>query len=296
MKESMPSLSAIHPLEFMKKEWMLSRKFIHSGGLIVEHDIQPPNEIETPPATHHIICLLLSNYSPRQVTRFDGREYDGMLHKGDFWLLPAGMPAQWYWEGMDECLLLMIDPVLLHQIATETNCINPAKIELSTILLSRDPQLESIALSFKKEMTQDNIGGRLYIESLANILVVHLLRNYCTFNPVFREYEDGLPKDKLKQAIDYINAHLDDEIKLADISELVGMSQYYFCRLFKQSMGVAPYQYVIQQRLEKARDLLRQKKIAIADIALQCGFANQSHFTKHFRKLTGTTPKAYRGL
>ena len=101
---------------------------------------------------------------------------------------------------------------------------------------------------------------------------------------------------RLSQAIDYINDHLDDEIKLANLAAVVGISQYYFCQLFKQSMGVAPYQYVIQQRVERAKDLLRQKKVAIADIALECGFANQSHFTKHFRKVTGTTPKAYRGI
>lgn len=296
MKESMLSLSPIHPLEFLKDLWMLSRKTIHSNGLIVEHDIQPPNEVETPPSTHHIICLVLNNYSPRQVSRFGGGEYDGELHKGDFWLLPAGMPAQWYWEGTDECLLLMIEPVFLRQIAAETNCINPDKIELSSILLSRDPQLKSIALSFKNEMTQDNIAGRLYIESLANILGIHILRTYCTFNSVIREYEGGLPKYKLKQSIDYINAHLDDEIKLADIAKILGMSQYYFCRLFKQSMGVAPYQYVMEKRVERAKDLLRHKNVAIADIALQCGFANQSHFTKNFRKLTGTTPKAFRGI
>ncbi|WP_258001471.1 helix-turn-helix domain-containing protein, partial [Fischerella thermalis] len=64
----------------------------------------------------------------------------------------------------------------------------------------------------------------------------------------------------------------------------------------KQSMGIAPYQYVIQQRVEKSKQLLKQGKVTITDIALQCGFANQSHFTKHFRQITGVTPKAYQQL
>ncbi|MGB0561454.1 MAG: helix-turn-helix domain-containing protein [Spirulinaceae cyanobacterium] len=93
----------------------------------------------------------------------------------------------------------------------------------------------------------------------------------------------------------YIQAHLAEEIHLADIAQLIGMSQYYFCRLFRQSVGVSPYKYVIQQRVERARTFLQQfQEMKIADIALDCGFANQSHLCKHFRKLLGTTPKRYR--
>jgi AraC family transcriptional regulator len=98
----------------------------------------------------------------------------------------------------------------------------------------------------------------------------------------------------LKQLLDYIHANLAQDIKLTNLAQIVGMSQYYFCQLFKQSMGIAPYQYVIQLRVERAKQLLKCREMAISDVALACGFANQSHFTKHFRKLTGITPKAYR--
>ncbi len=75
----------------------------------------------------------------------------------------------------------------------------------------------------------------------------------------------------------------------------LGMSQYYFCRLFRQSMGLPPYRYVIQQRIERAKQLLRsERQRAIADIALDCGFSSQSHLARHFRQMTGVTPKAYR--
>jgi AraC family transcriptional regulator len=129
---------------------------------------------------------------------------------------------------------------------------------------------------------------------LATALGIHLIKQYSTSTQTIREYEEGLPKYRLRQAIDYINDNVDQDIKLANIAEVVGMSQYYFCHLFKQSMGIAPYQYVIQQRVERAKQLLQQTEVTISDIALECGFANQSHFTKHFRKFTGITPKAYR--
>jgi AraC family transcriptional regulator len=72
------------------------------------------------------------------------------------------------------------------------------------------------------------------------------------------------------------------------------MSKYYFIELFKQSMGMTPHQYVIQQRIKRAQDLLSDRTLAISEISLACGFANQSHFTRLFRTLTGMTPKAYR--
>jgi AraC family transcriptional regulator len=294
MENYQPSQSAVHPFEITKDEWILSRKFIHSGKIVIEHDIQPPDEFESPPLNHHILVFNLNNYSPRQVHQFAGKEYDGQLRKGDFFLLPAGIPAFFHWESTDEALVLMISPDFLHQIAIETDYINPDKIELSPVILSNDPQLESIALSLKSEMIQDGIGGLLYIESLTNILGIHLLRNYCCFKSSAQEYKDGLSKYKLKEILEYINAHIDEEISLIALAKLAEISQYYFCQLFKQSMGISPYQYVIQQRVERAKLLLKFGDVAICDVALASGFANQSHLTKHFRKLTGVTPKVYR--
>ncbi|WP_338421185.1 AraC family transcriptional regulator [Nostoc parmelioides] len=98
---------------------------------------------------------------------------------------------------------------------------------------------------------------------------------------------------RLQQVLSYIHSHLDQPIQLAELAEIYGLSPYYFCRLFKQLMGVAPYQYVLQQRMEKAKQLLQQGQYAIADIALMVGCADQSHLTKHFKKYTGVTPKYF---
>lgn len=104
---------------------------------------------------------------------------------------------------------------------------------------------------------------------------------------------DGLPKYPLNKAIDYIHAHLEQEIKLLQLANSVGMSQYYFCRLFKQSMGVSPHQYVLRQRVERAKQLLRRQQFSIVDVALQCGFASQSHLNRHFKRIVGVTPLTF---
>lgn len=104
----------------------------------------------------------------------------------------------------------------------------------------------------------------------------------------------GLPMYKLQCVINYINQHLHHEIQLADLAEVAKMSQFYFCHLFKQSTGISPYQYLTRQRVERAKQLLQHGEMAIAEIALECGFSNQSHFTKRFQQLTGITPRVYR--
>ncbi len=159
----------------------------------------------------------------------------------------------------------------------------------------RDPQLEQVLQLLRAELHEgDSWVGQLYVESLANVLAVNLLREYSTANPRVAVYEGGLGDRKIMQISDYIHAHLDQSIKLADLAEVAGISQFHFSRLFKQSMGITPYQYLIQQRVEQARQLLPLTKRAIAEIALQCGFNSQSHFTKHFKDATGMTPNNYR--
>ena len=107
-------------------------------------------------------------------------------------------------------------------------------------------------------------------------------------------YCGGLSQHKLRWAIEYINENLEKDLKLSEIAAIVGMSQYHFVRMFKQSTGLPPHRYLVERRLEKAKRLLTETDLPIAEIAHCVGFANQSSFTKVFRKHTLITPKAYR--
>ena len=104
----------------------------------------------------------------------------------------------------------------------------------------------------------------------------------------------GLTHSQLQQILNYIHTHLDRELSLAEVAEIINISPTYFASLFKQAMGVSPHQYVIQQRVERAKMMLSKTDLAIADIALQVGFSSQSHLTQQFKRLTGMTPKQVR--
>ncbi len=160
--------------------------------------------------------------------------------------------------------------------------------------MNQDSQVRAIGQLFRQELLNDSLGGLLYLESLTNLLGIHLLRHYCASKTQSNGYIHGFSNSQLQQAIAYIEAHLEEDISVVEIATHLNMGQYQFSRWFKQSMGVPPYQYVIQQRVERAKRLLKKQKLSLADIALECGFNSQSHLIRHFKKQVGITPKQYR--
>lgn len=117
------------------------------------------------------------------------------------------------------------------------------------------------------------------------------MQHYATQKPKFQEYSHGLSRHRLRQVIDYINAHLEKDLSLNELAGLVQMSPHYFSQLFKQSTGITPHQYVIRRRVERARELLVKGEMAIVEIACQVGFSSQSHLNFHIKRVLGVTPR-----
>ncbi|MEM0980886.1 MAG: AraC family transcriptional regulator [Cyanobacteria bacterium P01_H01_bin.58] len=240
---------------------------------------------------------LFMSLAPRPVYYLqtqDGKTHTGLHQKGDILITPANSPLFTRWEGEEDCLQIQLTAEFLQMVAQETLTKASDRLTLVPTFQARNAQLEAIATLILAEFQQNPSGNRLYVDSLANILAMNLLRHYAVTPPQLPTYEGGLPQRQLMQVLDYVDAHLDQEIKLTDLAQLLDMSQFHFSRLFKQSLGLSPYQYLLQQRVERAKQLLKQTDHAIVDIAFECGFNSHSHLSKQFRQLTGMTPKAYR--
>ncbi|MBD3882421.1 helix-turn-helix transcriptional regulator [Phormidium tenue FACHB-886] len=264
-------------------ENILVEQFQHSSG-----------EGKTHYTDEHAICLSLASRPVRFLQIKGGKTHFSPYGKGDIAITPAKMPFYARWDGDDHYLQIRIASRFIQQVAQEALSLDADRLELIPEFRTRDPQIESIGMMLLTELKQENLGGKLYIASLTNVLAVHLLRQYAAAKPNLCVYEGGLPQIQLAQVLEYINEHLDQDIKLADLAQLLGMSQFHFSHLFKQSIGIAPYQYLLQQRIERAKHLLKQTDRSIMDIAFLCGFNSHSHLSKQFRQLTGVTPRAYR--
>lgn len=263
-------------------------------NILVEQFQHPAGEGRLHYRNEYVICLSLTPRPVRLLQIQDGKTYSGLYSKGDLSITPAGAPFFAQWDSDDRLLQIRIPSHFIQQVATESLAINPDRLELVPEFRTRNPQIEAIAMMLLSEMKQENLGTRLYIESLVNVLSIHLIRQYAATKPHLPMYEGGLPQHQLLQILDYINDHLDRDIKLADLADLLGISQFHFSYLFQQSLGTSPYQYLLQQRIERAKQLLKQTDRSIIEIALMCGFNSHSHLSKQFRQFAGMTPKAYR--
>lgn len=214
---------------------------------------------------------------------------------GEVYLFPANIRHTIYCDRQTEFIDLHLDPAMLSRAAYELFAVD--RVEFVSCFATRDPLIQQIALALKAELefTSSSLAEirceHLYAESMANALAIHLLRRYAGTTIIERPTE-GLPQYKLRQVLDYIHDHLEQDLSVEAIATLLQMSPYYFSRLFKQSTGLSPHQYIIQGRVERAKQLLHQG-MAIADIAYSVGFSSQSHLNRHFKRLAGVTPKAF---
>ena len=263
-------------------------------NILVEQFQHPAGEGRFHYSDEHAICLSLAPRPIRFVQIKGGRTHTSLYGKGDISITPAEMPFFGRWEGDDRYLQIRIASEFIQSVAREALDMNPDRLELVSEFRTRDRQIESISMLLFAELQQEKLGSKLYIDSLANVLAVHLLRQYATSKPRITVYDGGLPDRQLLQVLEYINEHLDRDIKLADLAQLLDISQFHFSHMFKRAIGTSPYQYLLQQRVERAKQLLKQTERSIMDIALDCGFNSHSHLSKQFRQFTGMTPKAYR--
>lgn len=224
----------------------------------------------------------------------DGKTHTGLYSKGEFTITPAGLPLLAQWDGTEDYLQIRLDREFVKSIARETFKEECDQLKFVPEFRTRNPHIEAIGMMLLSELQQGSTENGLYMDSIANILAVNLLKTHGTLHPHLSTYAGGLPQHQLRQIFEYIDAHLGQDITLADLARLLDMSQFHFSHLFKQSVGLSPYQYLLQQRVERAKLLLKQSDLLIVDIALECGFSSHSHLTKQFRKQTRMTPKAYR--
>jgi len=252
---------------------------------------QPSYRIPEHYSPHHVICINAGNPVTLQQT-VDGRSETIDSVPGDIGIYPANLRQTFHWHQDAKFLQLYLEPTLLIQAGTEL-C-SKEGIELVPQLTSCfDPLIYQIAIALKTALEIDGTGSKLYADAMANALAVHLLFRYSTRKPAIQHDSGRLSEQKLRQVIAYIDEYLNRDLSLAELANLVQLSSYHFARLFKQSTGIAPHQYHIRCRVDRAKQLLLAGELSIADVAYEVGFASQGHLNYHFKRFVGVTPKAF---
>ncbi|MEG4420159.1 AraC family transcriptional regulator [Microcoleus sp. LAD1_D5] len=255
------------------------------------HRHQPHKLAENYSKQHRIIIHDRSPSPPLVEEMIEHRFQTKQFSYGDVTVVPADVLNSAYWNTEYEFITLSFEPSTF--VRHTFDLTDVADVEFIPNFSKPDPLIHSIGVALKSELEFSSVGSRLYVDSLTAALMTHLWRHYWAQKPVSQTEINVLPKRRLRQIIDYIHQHLDQDLALSELAAIVQMSPSYFSSLFKQSTGLAPHQYVIQCRIERAKNLLLQGELTIAEVAFNLGFTHQSHLSRHFKRLVGVTPKAF---
>ena len=266
-----------------------SRRRLHCRGFDVAWQSTPRGVVKVASTTNHYVTIH-AGAPVRFSCRCDGGQYRRFYTRGDTEILPAGADGVWVDEDPATLLRLTMTPAFLRSTAEGLD-IDPDRLALTPRFALRDPRIEHIAWALEAEFASGRPEERLYVESLATALAAHVLRQY---GVAAAARGQGLSKSQQRRVLDYIEAHLDTALGLAELAAIAGLGISHFKALFKHSLGSSVHQYVVRRRVERARDLLLAGNRPIAEVALEAGFAHQSHMAQWLQRLLGVTPSELR--
>jgi AraC family transcriptional regulator len=215
-----------------------------------------------------------------------------LLQPGDFCLQTHGDTNFPRWWGNFEFLAIALEPGFINQAFQDTGV--SENINFQTRRGEADAAIAEFAHHFQRELVSGSYCGTLYGESLAVAFAQHLLEQHSNRPQKLRKPPGKLSSQQLKQVIEYVHEHLSEDLSLVDLAEQMNLSAFYFAHLFKNSLSLSPHQYLLQNRVERAKKLIAiAGKPNLTDIGLQVGFYDQAHFTKAFKRVVGIPPKRF---
>ena len=153
--------------------------------------------------------------------------------------------------------------------------------------------LRSIMLAFSRILQDGTLDVDGYAETLGLLLTYELKRLYRQKQSL-PLHGSGLGPRQLRRALGYIDENLKDKITVSDLAGLVELSRFHFVRAFKKSTGMPPHQFIMQRRIERAKDMLADSRLPVTDIAFTAGFNGPAQLTRVFRHIVGVTPTTFR--
>lgn len=215
-----------------------------------------------------------------------------ILKPGDFCLQTHGEINFPRWRGNFEFLAIALAPEFVSQAFQDTG------VSEHVVFQERrgefDATIANFTHRFKAELELKSNYGVLYGESLALAFALYLIEYYSTSTQKLRRPYGKLSSLQLRLIVEYIHEHLTEDLSLVDLAKQLNLSSFHFARLFKNSLGLSPHQYLLQNRIDRAKKLIAvSMKPSLTEIGLQVGFYDQAHFTKAFRRAVGISPKSF---
>jgi AraC family transcriptional regulator len=244
---------------------------------------------------HRLPCYTLSLIlHPMRARAWLGsaRVWDGAISQYSIRLTPPDVDPRWQADGAFDFLLLTIPTQTVARIAGEETLRHVCDLRRARPLYIRDDVVLQIGRGMLDACLSQRPYAAQFADGLGAALVAHLLSSYSAEPSSSNRL--ALSSAKLRRVTEYIATHLSEELRVESLSAVAGLSASRFAHAFRASVGVAPHAFITSARIEKAQELLRSGHRPIAEIALECGFKDPSHFSRVFRASSGATPQEFR--
>jgi AraC family transcriptional regulator len=249
---------------------------------------------------HVEICLVVAGNNDGVVRRtIAGTCQEDTPTTGAIWLSPVGVAKSVaITASVPQTAHVYLPTTLFDRLKDEFNLPGEPAESIRHAAGIRDDVIDQIGRSVLCALDVQTTSSRMYAELAAATLAARICQEHCEGGSSACLPSDARPLDqvRLRHVLDYMSAHIEEDITLTELANAGGQSRFHFARKFALAMGVSPMRYLSQMRLEKAMAELAAGKAPLAEIALNAGFSSQASFTRAFSRATGTTPNAYRRL
>jgi AraC family transcriptional regulator len=272
------------------------RRDLTSEGISLELRWDPKGPLHLP-GFEDVLLAIHIGAAAKLTCRRGGRYFSGRAVNGDIDVVPAHTSMRWEAHDQnDRTLIVAVPERLLRKIAQESE-LDPKRMEIHDRFQIRDRELEQLGWALQREAESGYPSGRVYLDGLTVATASRLVARHSSLSQKFSPNGNGgLTGYRLKQVLAFIEEQLTEDLSLERIAAVAGVSSSHLNTLFRHSMGVAVHQYVIQRRVELAKTLLLRDEMSITQIALEAGFAHQSHLARHMRRVLGLPPRALKRL
>ena len=270
----------------------ISSEQLGASGFLIEENLLSAAEVPEIVSCKPSAAMVVSSGSVQWNWRQAGRDYETLFHPENILTSPGGQfPPQWWVERVS-ILTVYFEPEFLFHASPGFETGRRSELRLSPT--GTDPVASHLFWALHHELRTGWPSGKILTEAIATALAARLNQRFATAAPPSRTYRTGLSRKSLTAVTEYIRDNLESDLSLGELAKLAAVSQFHFCREFKNSTGKTVHKYVLDARIEKARHLLAFTDISIAEIAYRSGLRNVSHFTSVFRNTVEVTPALFR--
>jgi AraC family transcriptional regulator len=256
------------------------------AGLVQATIQEPPGRISLEGAPGYVLMFNMSPVQGLRQTREGHCFVSGMLH-GEMTLMPRGVPSQWSWDSACDRLDVIVPADVFG---------DGSQLDVVDRFLFRDFETEAVCRRLYREVSIERKADRLHVEWLLVKLAELLLRRHSTASATSSILPaSGLTRNQGRRVLEYIESNLGRGLTLGELAKVTDLSLHHFARMFKRGMGVTPHRYVLERRVERAKEMLRGSGASLVEIGFSIGFNSQSHFTSAFHRIVGATPGEFQG-